>query len=109
MKTAEEIKWAIEVAVPGAGVVLIPNPSPSAQHSLRLDPAHAVEVAKFLRDAPDLALDFLSNLTGIDWPDKEITEKGKGTRTVAKTGDGVEQQGEETGEEPRKRIQPGCR
>jgi NADH-quinone oxidoreductase subunit C len=108
MKTAEEIKSAIEVAVPGAGVVLIPNPSPSAQHSLRLDPAHAVEVAKFLRDDTDLALDFLSNLTGIDWPDKEITEKVKVTRTVSKTVDGVEQQVEETVEEPRKHIQPGC-
>src|ERR1017187_5273421 len=108
MKTAEEIKSAIEVAVPGAGVVLIPNPSPSAQHSLRLDPAHAVEVAKFLRDDTDLALDFLSNATGIDWPDKEIAEKVKVTRTVTKTVDGVEQQVEETVEETKKRVEPGC-
>ena len=50
MKTLEEIKSAIEAAIPGAGVELIPNPSPSGQHSLRLAPADAVEVARFLRD-----------------------------------------------------------
>ena len=41
MKTVEEIKAAIEAAVPGAGVEIVPNSSPSAQHSLRLDPRHA--------------------------------------------------------------------
>jgi NADH-quinone oxidoreductase subunit C len=108
MKTAEEIKSAIEAAISGAGVELVPNPSPSGQHSLRLAPDFAVEVAQFLRDDTDLALDFLSNVTGVDWPDKEITEKVKVTRTVSKTVDGVEQQVEETVEEPRKHIQPGC-
>ncbi len=67
-------------------------------------PAHAVEVAKFLRDDAELAFDFLSNVTGVDWPDKEITEKVKVTRTVTKTVDGVEQTVEETVEEPRKRM-----
>jgi NADH-quinone oxidoreductase subunit C len=108
MKSLEEIKAAIVAAIPGAGVEIVPNPSPSAQHSLRLDHGHAMRVAEFLRDDADLALDFLSNATGIDWPDKEITEKVKVTRTVTKTVDGVEQQVEETIEEPRKRIQPGC-
>jgi len=108
MKTIEEIKAAIEAAIPGAQVEIVPNPSPSAQHSLRLDHGHAVQVAEFLRDDADLALDFLSNVTGVDWPDKEITEKVKVTRTVTKTVDGVEQQVEETVDEPRKRIEPGC-
>ena len=108
MKTLEEIKSAIEAAVPGAGLEIVPNPSPSGQHSLRLAPAHATEVAKFLRDDAELAFDFLSNVTGVDWPDKEITEKVKVTRTVTKTVDGVEQTVEETVEEPRKRVQPGC-
>jgi NADH-quinone oxidoreductase subunit C len=108
MKTLDEIKAAIEAAVPGAGVEIVSNSSPSAQHSLRLAPSHAIEVAQFLRDDADLALDFLSNVTGIDWPDKEITEKVKVTRTVAKTVDGVEQQVEETVDEPRKRTEPGC-
>jgi NADH-quinone oxidoreductase subunit C len=107
LKTVEEIKAAIEAAVPGAGVEIVQNPGPSAQHSLRMTPAHAVEVAKFLRDDAELALDFLSNVSGVDWPDKEISEKVKVTRSVTKTIDGVEQQVEETVEEPRKRMEPG--
>jgi NADH-quinone oxidoreductase subunit C len=107
MKTVEEIKAAIEAAVPGAVVEIVLNPSPSGQHSLRLAPGHAVEVAQFLRDDAELALDFLSNVTGVDWPDKEITEKVKVTRTVMKTVDGVEQQVEETVDEARKRVVPG--
>ena len=108
MKTIEEIKAAIERAVPGAGVEVVMNPSVSGQHSLRLNPEHAVEVATFLRDDAELALDFLSNVTGVDWPGKEVTEKVKGTRTVTKTVEGVEQQVEETVEETVKRVTPGC-
>jgi NADH-quinone oxidoreductase subunit C len=108
LKTVEEIKSAIEAAVPGARVEVVPNPSPSGQHSLLLDPAHAPAVAKFLRDDEELQLDLLSNSTGVDWPDKEIAEKIKVTHTVAKTVDGVEQNVEETVEETRKRVQPGC-
>jgi NADH-quinone oxidoreductase subunit C len=108
LKTVEEIKVAIEAAVPGAGVEIVPNPSPSAQHSLRLAPEHAVEIARFLRGDAGLALDFLSNVTGVDWPEKEIAEKVKVTRTVTKTVDGVEQQVEETVEETRKHVEPGC-
>jgi NADH-quinone oxidoreductase subunit C len=108
LKTVEEIKSAIEVAVSGAVVEIVPNPSVSAQHSLRIQPVHAVEVAKFLRDDPELALDFLSNVTGVDWPDKEISEKVKVSRAVTKTVDGVEQTAEETVEESRKRVVPGC-
>jgi len=108
MKTVEQIKSAIEAAVPGAVVEIVPNPSVSAQHSLRISPVHALEVAKFLRDDAELALDFLSNATGVDWPDKEISEKVKVTRTVTKTVEGVEQTAEETVEETRKRVVPGC-
>lgn len=107
MKTVEEIKAAIEAAVAGARVTVITNPSPSAQHSLVLDTAHAFEVAKFLRDDEELALDFLSNVTGVDWLDKEIVEKVKVTRQVAKTVEGVEQMVEETVEETRKHLEPG--
>ena len=108
MKTVEEIKAAIEAAVPGAGVEIVSNPSVSGQHSLRLAPSHAVAVARFLRDDPELALDFLSNVTGVDWPDKEISEKVKVTRAVTKTVDGVETTAEEMTEETHKRVEPGC-
>jgi NADH-quinone oxidoreductase subunit C len=100
LKTVEEIKAAIEAAVPGAGVEIVPNPSPSGQHSLRLKPGCAVAVAEFLRDDAELALDYLSNVTGVDWPDKTVTEKVTVTRTV----DGAEQ----TVEETRTRVVPGC-
>ncbi|WP_263352565.1 NADH-quinone oxidoreductase subunit C [Acidicapsa acidisoli] len=99
MKSAEEILAAIKTALPEAGVELVPNPSPSAQHSLRLDPAHALAVASFLRNDPELALDYCSNATGVDWPGKEITEKVKVTKVV----DGVETIVEETV----KRVQAG--
>jgi len=112
LKTVEEIKAAIEAAIPGSGVEIVPNPSSSAQHSLRLAPEHAQEIARFLRDDADLAFDFLSNVSGVDWPDKEIAEKVKVTRTVTKTVEGpegtkVDQQVEETAEETRKRVEPG--
>jgi NADH-quinone oxidoreductase subunit C len=111
MKTVEEIKSAIESALPGAGVEFVPNPGPAAEHSLRLAPASAVAVATFLRDDADLAFDFLSNVSGVDWPDKEIAEKVKVTRQVTRAVDGpdgkIDQPVEETVEETRKRIEPG--
>jgi len=67
-----------------------------------------VAVARFLRDDEELALDYLSNVTGIDWPDKEIAEKVKVTRAVTKTVDGVERTADEEVEETVKRVEPGC-
>jgi len=107
LKTVEEIKAAILAAVPGAGVTVVQNPGPAAQHSLLLDAAHAVAVAKFLRDDAELNLDFLSNVTGVDWPDKEIAEKVKVTKQVEKEVDGALTTVEETVEETRKHVQPG--
>jgi len=99
MKTAEEILAIVKTALPEAGVELVLNPSPSVQHSLLLAPSTAVAVASFLRDHEELALDYCSNATGIDWPGKEVTEKVKVARLV----DGVETVVEETV----KRIEPG--
>lgn len=92
MMTVEEIKSSVEAAVPGSRVEVLPNGSPSGQHSLRIDPAHAFQIAGFLRDCPELRLDYCSNVTGVDWPDRETTEKIK----VKKVADGVEQEAEET-------------
>jgi NADH-quinone oxidoreductase subunit C len=107
LKTVEEIKAAIEAAVPGATISIVPNLSPSGQQSLLLAQEQAAEVAEFLRDDAELALDFLSNVTGVDWLDKEISEKVKVVRPVTKTVEGVEQTVEETVEETRKRVEPG--
>ena len=89
--TLETIKSEIEANVPGCVLEIVSNPSPSGQHSLRIDPAHAVAIATFLRDAEPLRLDYCSNVTGVDWPGKEISEKVK----IKKLVDGVEQEVEE--------------
>jgi NADH-quinone oxidoreductase subunit C len=87
----EKIKSDIETAIPGCRLQLVLNSSPSAQHSLLLDREHAFEIAKFLRDDPQLHLDYCSNVTGVDWLDSETSEKIK----VKKLVDGVEQEVEE--------------
>jgi NADH-quinone oxidoreductase subunit C len=89
--TLETIKSEIEAKLPGCVLEIVPNPSPSGQHSLRIDPAHAVAIATFLRDAEHLRFDYCSNVTGIDWPGKEISEKIKVKQMV----DGIEQEVEE--------------
>jgi NADH-quinone oxidoreductase subunit C len=63
----DKIKARIESAVPGCRLEIIPNGSPSGQHSLLLDTPHAIETARFLRDDPELRLDYCSNITGVDW------------------------------------------
>jgi NADH-quinone oxidoreductase subunit C len=88
---AEQVKAAIEAAVPGCHVEILQNGSPSAQHSLILDNEHALEAARFLQDDPALRLDFCSNVTGVDWLDREVSEKLKTKKLV----DGVETEVEE--------------
>jgi NADH-quinone oxidoreductase subunit C len=89
--TLEEIKSEIETRLPGSTVDLLLNPGLSAQHSLRVDHEHARAAASLLREHPELRLDFCSNVTGIDWPEREVTEKVK----VKKLVDGVEKEVEE--------------
>lgn len=88
----DPLKARIEQAVPGAQVTVIPNPSPANQPSLLVDNSHGFAVAKFLRDDPELLLDFCSNATGVDWPEMVIKEKVKVKKLV---GD-VEKEVEET-------------
>jgi NADH-quinone oxidoreductase subunit C len=97
LETLEQIKARLEQAVPDAKVELILNESPSGQHSLLLDREHAVAIARFLRDDPQLCLDYLSNTTGVDWLETVIKEKTK----VKKLVDGVEKEVEETVERKR--------
>lgn len=95
----DQIKNHIEAAVPGAKLEFVPNESPSGQVSLLVDNAHAVAVAKFLRDDAELSLDYASNVTGVDWPELVIKEK----RKVKKVVDGLEKEIEEVTE----RTRPG--
>ena len=77
--------------MPGALLSVVKNDSPCAQHSLLVDVPHAYAVAQFLRDDPQLRLDYCSNVTGIDFLDAELSEKVK----VKKVVDGVEKEVEE--------------
>jgi NADH-quinone oxidoreductase subunit C len=95
----EKIRADIEAAVPGCLLEIIPNGSPSGQHSLLVAPAYAVEVARFLRDSPEFRLDYCSNVSGVDWMAAEVSEKIK-VKTLL---DGVEREVEEI----RKRQSPG--
>lgn len=92
METLEQIKARAESAVPGARLQIVPNGSPSAQHSLLVDNEHALALGWFLREDARLRLDFASNVTGVDWPEVTIKE----TVTVKKTVEGVEKDFQET-------------
>ncbi|HEY4379841.1 MAG TPA: NADH-quinone oxidoreductase subunit C [Acidobacteriaceae bacterium] len=87
----DTIKSKLEANVPGCHLQVLENGSPSAQHSLLVDAEHAFAVARFLRDASDLRFDFCSNVTGVDWPPRELSEKVK----VKKLVDGVEKEVDE--------------
>jgi len=97
VETLEQIKARIESVVPGAKVDVLANDSPSGQRSVLIDADHAVAIAKFLRDDPQLRFDYASNVTGVDWLDTVLKEKVK----VKKMADGVEKEIEETIEKKR--------
>ena len=92
MIAVEALKAQIESQIHGAKIDIVPNDSPAAQPSFCVDAAHALAVALYLRDTPTLLLDFASNATGVDWPDR--VEKSK--VRVKKLVEGVEKEVEET-------------
>lgn len=77
--TLEEIRDRIAASIPEAVVDIVENPSPSGQHALRVDGSHLFEVATLLREDPELSLDYCSNVTGVDWLDREEVETVKKT------------------------------
>ncbi|MDO8539195.1 MAG: NADH-quinone oxidoreductase subunit C [Opitutaceae bacterium] len=101
MESLEQIRDRLLSRYPGAELSILNNPSPSAQHSLVVGGSAAREIAAFLRDDPALQLDFCSNVTGVDWPDKEIVET---TRTTIPDPAGGPPK---LVEQKTKRIQPG--
>lgn len=101
--SAEAIRAALEAGIPGCEVAVVENGSPSEQHSLLLGHEHAVEAAKFLREHAEFRMDFCSNVTGVDWPDKEVTEKVK----VKKVVDSPEGPTEQEVVETQKTLVPG--
>jgi NADH-quinone oxidoreductase subunit C len=101
METLEQIRDRLLARFPGSGVTLITNPGTAAQHSLLMGNQHGADIAKFLRDDPALKLDYCSNVTGIDWPEKEIVETTK--TTVPDPAGGAPK----VVEQKTKKIQPG--
>src|SRR5687768_2345569 len=79
MESLEQLRDRLLARFPSATVSIVSNPGPAAQHSLLLDAAHARDVSFWLRDDAALRLDFCSNVTGVDWPEKEIVETTKST------------------------------
>ena len=101
MESLEQIRDQLLAQFPGATVTMVTNPGPAAQHSLLLDATHGRAIAQMLRDDPSLRLDFCSNVTGIDWPEKEIVETTK--TTVPDPAGGPAK----VVEQKTKRLQPG--
>lgn len=77
METVEQIRERILARFPLASVTVATNPGAAAEHGLLLDSTHARAIALFLRDEPTLCLDYCSNVTGIDWPEKKIIDTVK--------------------------------
>lgn len=102
MEPLDQIRDRLLHRFPAAKVELVTNPGPAAEHSLLLDAASAREIALFLRDDPFLRLDYCSNVTGVDWPEKEIVDTVK--KTVPDPAGGPAK----VIEEKTKRLQPGC-
>jgi len=94
VETLDQIKSRLEAALPGVHLQIIPNDSPAQQPSLLVDVPHAAAVGRFLRDDSSLRLDYASNVTGVDWPDRVEKVKTK----VKKMVEGVEKELEETSE-----------
>ena len=101
METLTQIRDRLLARFPDAAITFVTNPGPAAEHSLLIDPAHVSEIAGFLRDDSLLQLDYCSNATGIDWPDKEIIDSKK--TTVPDPAGGAPK----IVEEKTKRIEPG--
>jgi NADH-quinone oxidoreductase subunit C len=95
VESLEQIKVRAEAAIPGAKIDIVPNIGPANQPSLLIGHEHAVDIARFLRVDPALLLDFCSNVTGVDWPDRTT----KRTIKVKKLVDGEEKEVAETIEE----------
>ena len=99
METLEQIKARLEAALPSAKIEILANECAAGERSLLVAAASGFAVAKFLRDDGQLKLDYCPNVTGVDWPDKELTERIKVKQVV----DGVEKEVEEV----KKTLRPG--
>jgi NADH-quinone oxidoreductase subunit C len=70
----ESVLDRLREMLPKATLSMRANPGPASQHSLLVDAADLIQVCRALRDTPGLAFDFLSNVTGIDWPEPAVAD-----------------------------------
>ncbi len=64
---------SIRAKVPAANATVRTNPGPSGQDSLMVAPESVADVMRVIHD--EHGFDFLSNVTGVDWPDPALAEK----------------------------------
>ena len=64
---------SLSAAIPAAGLKLLKNPGPSGQDAILVAAADLPCVCKHLKEKE--GFDFLSNVTGVDWPDPAVAVK----------------------------------
>lgn len=94
MIALEPLKARLDALMPDQVVEWIPNEAPGGTPSFLIPSNHALVIARFLRDTPDLRLDYASNVTGVDWLDRMEKTRVKVRRVV----EGIEQEVEEVSE-----------
>lgn len=100
METLEQIKTRAEAALPGLHLAIIPNGNSANPASFLVDHDHATLFAQFLKSDSMLQMDYVSNVTGVDWPDVVEKEKVRVKREFR----GQEIEVDEIVE----KIKPGC-
>lgn len=69
----EDIRKWLETAIPGSVLEVQPNALAEEPGSLVLEPSKALEAARFLKEDSRCRFDMLTNLTGVDWLEREET------------------------------------
>ncbi|MBT8036871.1 MAG: NADH-quinone oxidoreductase subunit C [Verrucomicrobiae bacterium] len=88
----EEIVCQLSKDLPNVEVMYLENPSPSEQHSILVESDDLVEVMTYLRDSSGLEFDYLSNLSGVDWPNADVAQKVAIEKSEAESEEGTESQ-----------------
>ena len=91
MESLEQIVARLNAAVPAAIAQILLNEAGNGQNSVLIAAQAGAQAAQWLRDDPQLRFDFLSNATGVDWPELVTKTKVKKKKLV----DGVEKEVEE--------------
>jgi NADH-quinone oxidoreductase subunit C len=86
MKSLEEIIKTAGHSLEKAGLELIDNSSPCGERSILVDPSSFLALVELMRDDDEIGIDYLSNVTGVDWPEKIVKEMVDGKeKEVAQT------------------------